>query len=114
MACRGPYTTVYQMTGSALPRFRFDVAAQVLREAREKAGLTQAELGRKMGGSQSHVSKIETGADVRISTLASVSRVLGYEVMLVPTALVPVVEALIRGEDESEPRPLYQPSGEDE
>lgn len=78
-------------------RFRFDKPARLLKAARERAGLSQAEIAGKMGASQSHVSKIEAGTDVRASTLANMARVLGYEVMLVPVALVPAVAALIRG-----------------
>jgi transcriptional regulator with XRE-family HTH domain len=79
-----------------------------LRAARERAGLSQAAVAAKMGGDQAHVSKIEAGRDVRVSTLANMSRVLGHELMLVPKALVPVVEALIRGDGGVEPRPLYR------
>lgn len=88
-------------------RFRFDKPAGVLRAARDLAGLSQAEVGRKMGGGQAHVSRIEAGNDVRVSTLANMARVLGFEPMLVPAALVPVVEALIRGDVETGPRPRY-------
>jgi transcriptional regulator with XRE-family HTH domain len=97
--------------------FRFDKAGRTLKAAREKAGLSQLDVGRKMGGDQAHVSRIEAGADVRISTLANAARVLGYEVMLVPMPLVPVVEALVKGEvgDTNRPRYALDPTdGEDE
>jgi transcriptional regulator with XRE-family HTH domain len=93
-------------------RFHFDKPAHALRSAREHAGLSQAEIGTKMGGSQAHVSKIEAGADVRISTLANMARVLGFELMLVPNQLVPAVDALVHGEAGTSPRPRYTLDGD--
>ena len=66
-----------------------------------------------MGGDQAHVSRIEAGADVRISTLANAARVLGYELMLVPQPLVPVVEALVKGKTGETNRPRYTLDSED-
>jgi transcriptional regulator with XRE-family HTH domain len=95
-------------------RFHFDKPAQALRSARELAGMSQAEIGTKMGGSQAHVSKIEAGADVRISTLANMARVLGFEVMLVPNRLVPAVDAMVHGDGGTGPRPRYILDDEDD
>jgi transcriptional regulator with XRE-family HTH domain len=94
-------------------RFRFDKAGRTLKMARETAGLSQLDVGRKMGGDQAHVSRIEAGADVRISTLANAARVLGYEMMLVPLSLVPVVEALAKGKTDEVNRPRYTLDSED-
>ena len=87
-----------------------------LKEARSKRGWSQLELGRRIGLPQAHVSAIETGRTVpRFDTLLDLVRVLDRDLVLVPRALVPAVQALIRdhrreaeapGED-GEERPLY-------
>ena len=67
-----------------------------------------------------HISGIETGRVVpRFDTLLDLVRALDYDLLLVPRALVPVVESLVRcrqaptaGEEE-EDRPLYAPDEED-
>lgn len=70
-----------------------------LKSAREKRGLTQRELSERSGVPQAQISKLENGqADVRISTLVSLSRALGLEVELVPRKHVPAVQAIIRSE----------------
>jgi transcriptional regulator with XRE-family HTH domain len=98
---------------SGSTRFRFNKPARVLRMAREQTKLSQASVAEKMGADQAHVSKIEAGADVRVSTLANMARVLGYELMLVPIAIVPVVEALIAGDAPIEAKPLYSVDDEE-
>ncbi len=46
--------------------------------AREKAGLSQAELARKLGADPADVSGIESGArEITLETLAKVARTLG-------------------------------------
>jgi transcriptional regulator with XRE-family HTH domain len=52
----------------------------IVRNARLAAGLSQEDLGRAAGIPQSHVAKIEAGADVRSSTLARVLGSLGCRV----------------------------------
>jgi len=99
--------------GIARTRFRFDKPARILRASREQTKLSQAAVAEKMGADQAHVSKIEAGADVRVSTLANMARVLGYELMVVPIAIVPVVEALIRGDAAVEAKPLYSVDDEE-
>jgi transcriptional regulator with XRE-family HTH domain len=51
------------LRGRVMPKTIFTGANQVvvtaLREAREMAGLTQAEVGRRIGKDQSHISLIE-------------------------------------------------------
>jgi transcriptional regulator with XRE-family HTH domain len=68
-----------------------------LREARGQRGWSQAELGRRAGLPQMHISGIESGKIVpRFDTLLDLARVLDYDLAMVPRALVPVVHALIR------------------
>lgn len=87
-----------------------------LKEARLSRGWSQAELGRRVGLPQMHISGIESGKVVpRFNTLLDLVRVLGYDLLLVPRALVPAVLSLIRDHrtpensryaEEGEP-PLY-------
>jgi transcriptional regulator with XRE-family HTH domain len=65
--------------------------------ARHRAGLSQRALGAKVGLAQSHISKIERAAvDPQVSNLVEIARALGLELMLIPTQLVPGVQALQR------------------
>jgi transcriptional regulator with XRE-family HTH domain len=90
--------------------------ARELKEARQKRGWSQLELGRRVGLPQVHISAIETGKAVpRYDTLLDLVRVLDRDLVLVPRALVPAVQALIRdyrrkegaAENGHEERPLY-------
>ena len=68
-----------------------------LKEARRKRGWSQAELGRRAGLPQMHISGIESGKIVpRFDTLLDLVRVLDYDLLMVPRSLVPVLQALIR------------------
>lgn len=58
-------------------------------------GLTQSDLGLRIGQPQSAVSRIERGGDLRVSTLLEMARALGMEPMLIPKHLVPAVGALV-------------------
>ena len=74
-----------------------DSLRRELIEARHKRGWTQAELGRRLGLPQMHISGIETGKVVpRFDTLLDVVRVLDRDLLMVPRALVPAVQALLR------------------
>jgi transcriptional regulator with XRE-family HTH domain len=87
-----------------------------LRAARQSRSWSQAEVGRRVGLPQMHISGIESGKVVpRFDTLLELVRVLGYDLLMVPRPLVPVAQALIRDHrhpeasryaDEGE-RPLY-------
>jgi transcriptional regulator with XRE-family HTH domain len=99
-----------------------DAVRKEIVEARHKRGWSQAELGRRVGLPQVHISGIETGKIVpRFDTLLEIVRVLDRDLLMVPRALVPAVHALIRdyhspnsesGSGEGE-RPLYG-TGEDQ
>jgi ribosome-binding protein aMBF1 (putative translation factor) len=52
-------------------------AARKLSAQREKAGLSQTLVAARMGTSASVVSKLEAGADVKISTLVRYCRAIG-------------------------------------
>lgn len=49
---------------------------------RLEAGLTQTELAKQAGITQGHVAAIESGRDVRLSTLRKIFNVLDVEVVL--------------------------------
>jgi transcriptional regulator with XRE-family HTH domain len=93
---------------------------RALKEAREKRGWTQRDLTSRIGLTQRHVSGIESGKIVpRYDTLLELVRILDYDLLMVPRALVPVVQSLIRNHlkgqsGEGEERSLYADNpGED-
>src|SRR5712675_453254 len=74
-----------------------------LKAARLKRGWSQARLGQHIGLPQMHISGIETGKIVpRFDTLLDLVRVLGLDLLTVPRALVPAVQALIRDHSDSD------------
>ena len=76
--------------------------------ARKGAGLTQGELAERAGLNRMTVQRTEAGdIDPRLSTLHVMARVLGMEIMLVPTAIRPELENFAR----SGGRFLGQPPG---
>ena len=55
----------------------------IIRRARRKAGLTQTELGKKIGLRQATISKLEKGEPAtQISTLLDALTALGLEVVI--------------------------------
>ena len=70
-------------------------AGRILAAARERIGLSQSALARQLGVSGANVSRIEHGADLRVSTLLEIARALKLEPMLVPKENVPTVRALL-------------------
>jgi transcriptional regulator with XRE-family HTH domain len=85
-----------------------------LKEARVKRGWSQRELGSRLGLPQMHISGIESGKIVpRYDTVIELVRILDRDLLLVPRALVPAVQSLIRDHlrrdqpDEGEERALY-------
>src|SRR5271168_2206914 len=93
-----------------------------LHNARIKLGWSQVKLGERTGLPQMHISGIETGKIVpRYDTLLDLVRVLDFDLLMVPRALVPAVQALVR--DYRNPdretnssdgeRPLYAVDGDE-
>ncbi len=73
-----------------------DIAASI-RQARKDKGLTQRELGKRVGLPQSHISKIESGTvDLQLSSLAEIARALDLELRLVPRKALPAIEGTVR------------------
>jgi transcriptional regulator with XRE-family HTH domain len=89
---------------------------QQIKDARAKRGWGQRELAAQVGLQQPHISAIESGEVVpRFDTLLDLVRVLNLDLLVVPRALVPAVQSLIRAQQEpdgSEERSLY--ASEDE
>jgi transcriptional regulator with XRE-family HTH domain len=93
---------------------------RTLKEVREKRGWTQRDLASRLGLTQTHISGIESGKIVpRYDTLLELVRILDRDLLMVPRALVPVVQALIRDhlqpdkKGEGEERSLYADGDED-
>lgn len=69
----------------------------LLRNAREKKGLSQRDLSAASGVPQSHISKIEKGGvDMRLSSLTELARALDLEMTLVPRPAVPAVQSIVK------------------
>jgi transcriptional regulator with XRE-family HTH domain len=90
-----------------------------LKEARVARKWSQRELGSRLGLPQMHISGIESGKIVpRYDTLLELVRILDHDLLMVPRALVPAVQSLIRDhlnkqQGQVEERPLYG-SGDDD
>ena len=86
---------------------------RALKEAREKRGWSQRDLASRVGIAQRHISGIESGKIVpRYDTLLELVRMMNGDLIMVPRALVPVVQSLVRDhlkdqQGEGEERPLY-------
>jgi len=91
-----------------------------LKEARKKRGWTQRDLASRLGLTQTHISGIESGKIVpRYDTLLELVRILDSDLLMVPRALVPVVQSLIRDharpdQGEGDDRSLYADDGDEE
>jgi transcriptional regulator with XRE-family HTH domain len=68
---------------------------RLLALARRFRGLSQIELAARLNVSNANISRIEHGADLRVSTLVEVSRALQMEPVLIPKEYVTAVRALL-------------------
>ncbi len=91
-----------------------DEIRQEIKRGRQAKGWSQLDLGRKVRLAQRHVSGIETGKIVpRFDTLLEILRALDRDLVMVPHALLPVVQAAVRdyrnreAQDKADERPLY-------
>jgi len=93
---------------------------RALREARAKRGWSQRDLASRLSVGQRHISGIESGKIVpRYDTLLELVRALDRDLLMVPRALVPVVQSLVRDHlkdqpGEGEERPLYVADGDED
>lgn len=78
--------------------------------ARKAAQLTQAQLAERAGLSRMTVQRLEGGdLDPRYSTLAEMARVLGMDLIAVPSSLRPSLQAFVQAGGKF----LGQPEGVD-
>lgn len=81
--------------------------------ARRMRGLSQTELAAMLDVSNANISRIEHGADLRVSTLIEMARALKIEPVLIPKEHLTAVRALLdsisdtRAEDEPVQRPRF-------
>jgi DNA-binding XRE family transcriptional regulator len=73
-----------------------------LAEARVRAGLTQTEVGERLGIRQSDVSKLERRSDVLLSTLRAYARAIGAR-----------LHVTLEGPADDQPRPVVLPPARD-
>ena len=67
---------------SAAAELAMDIA-QIVYDARKEAGLTQAELAKAMGVTQSRISELEGGGSVpNLATLAKVAEAVGCKISI--------------------------------
>lgn len=84
-----------------------------LRSARLASDMTQEQVADLAGISRPRYRDIERGAAAaRTTTLVNIARALGMEVMLIPQAIVPAVEALLRPNDDDD-LPAFSPRPDD-
>ena len=77
--------------------YAIEPIAERLKEARERKGLSQRQLGKLVGVPQSHISKIESGAvDLRLSSLVELARALDLELTVVPRKSLSAVQSIAR------------------
>jgi transcriptional regulator with XRE-family HTH domain len=81
---------------------------RLLKTARRNLGLTQEQVADLAGISRPRYREIEAGsAAARTTTLINISRALGLELMLIPQAIVPTVDALLRPHDDDDDLPAF-------
>ena len=69
---------------------------QAFKQRRLELGLTQAELARRIGTTQSYIAAVERGdRQTRWSTVLEIARSLELEPMLVPRERLSAVEAVL-------------------
>ncbi|MGV2068431.1 helix-turn-helix domain-containing protein [Agrobacterium sp. 22-226-1] len=88
---------------------------RLLKTSRKILRLTQEQVADMAGISRPRYREIEAGASAaRTTTLINIGRALGLELMLIPQAMVPAVEALLQpgGAEDDLPAFVASPDGE--
>jgi transcriptional regulator with XRE-family HTH domain len=80
----------------------FSAIGSIIRDARKQAGLTQAELARRLRMSRATISQLENGVigDLGIRKLAQISDRLGLEISIRPRRPLTLHEAYARNRAE--------------
>ena len=85
----------------------------LLKAARKGLQLTQEQVAEMSGISRPRYREIEAGsAAARVTTLINIARTLSLELMFVPQAMVPAVDALLQPHDDDDDMPAFIPSTE--
>lgn len=72
---------------------------KVLARERQRQGLTQADLAKRMGRDQTFVARVEGGKrDPRWQTVLDFARALDLEPMLIPRSWVPAVDTIVQAD----------------
>ncbi|MDP9734973.1 UNVERIFIED_ORG: transcriptional regulator with XRE-family HTH domain [Rhizobium sp. SORGH_AS260] len=88
---------------------------QLLKTARKVRRLTQEQVADMAGISRPRYREIEAGSSAaRTTTLINIARALGLELMLIPQAMVPAVDALLRPNDDLDDLPAFVATPDDE
>ncbi|MDH6266005.1 transcriptional regulator with XRE-family HTH domain [Rhizobium sp. SG_E_25_P2] len=88
---------------------------RLFKAARKTLGLTQERVADMAGISRPRYREIEAGSSAaRTTTLINIGRALGLELMLIPQAMVPAVNALLRpdGAEDDLPAFVVSPDGD--
>lgn len=81
---------------------------KALKIARKNKELSQAQLAKKLGVPQSHLSKIESGTiDIRLSSLIEIARTLELEPMLISRDKVSIVQAILNAKENENVKSAY-------
>jgi transcriptional regulator with XRE-family HTH domain len=81
---------------------------QLLKAARKAKRLTQEQIADMAGISRPRYREIEAGSSsARTTTLINIARALGLELMLIPQAMVPAIDALLRPHDDVDDLPAF-------
>jgi len=89
---------------------------QLLKATRKGRQLTQEQVADVAGISRPRYREIESGSSAaRTTTLINIARALGLELMLIPQAMVPAVDALLRPHDDVDDLPAFtaRPDGDE-
>ncbi len=74
---------------------------ELLSRQRERLGLTQADLAKRMGKTQTYIARVEGGKrDPRWETVLDFARALELEPMLVPSSRVAAAQAIVHSESD--------------
>lgn len=80
----------------------------LLKAARKDLQLTQEQVADMAGISRPRYREIEVGsAAARVTTLINIARALGLELMLIPKAIAPAVDALLKPHDDDDDLPAF-------
>ncbi|WP_425624860.1 helix-turn-helix domain-containing protein [Agrobacterium radiobacter] len=89
---------------------------RLLKATRKGQHLTQEQVADMAGISRPRYREIEAGGSAaRTTTLINIGRALGLELMLIPQAMVPAVDALLRPQNDLDDLPAFiaHPDGDE-